>query len=330
MSPDPQMPYQDTAQEPAPDAPMEFVSGPAPARRMGMSLNVELVPPKTCTYDCIYCRLGPTRHKTVERRNFFAPRDIVEAVAARLHDNALPEFITLSGLGEPTLHSGIGDIIAGIKDLTHVPVAVLTSGALFHDPGVRRAVADADLILPSLDAPDQQLFSQINRPHPDLSFERMVAGLHALRREFRGIIWLEVFLINQVTSSRECAGLLAELARSMEPDKIQLNTVANPAEHACAMRVPPGRLQALAALFGDNTEIIADIHGTHGCPDPAARRADVLALLFRGPHSLAGVAGALSMHSSETAAHLTQLLHAGIICAEPSESGTLYRVKRNP
>ncbi len=127
---------------------MKHVFGPVPSRRLGFSLGVDLVVPKTCTLDCIYCELGPTTDRTVTRRPYVPVDGILEELRARLAEHPDIDFITLSGSGEPTLNSDIGGLIEGIKAMTDVPVAVLTNGTLLTDPDVRAALAGADVVDP--------------------------------------------------------------------------------------------------------------------------------------------------------------------------------------
>ena len=148
----------------------QLVYGPVPSRRLGRSLGVDLVPLKTCTYDCVYCRLGRTTSKTVRRQRWVDPARVVAQV--RAGSTSEPDVIALAGSGEPTLHAGIGDVIAGIKAVTDVPVAVITNGSLLSRPTVRRGLAGADIVLPSLDAPDEDLFQRVNRPHEALASRR--------------------------------------------------------------------------------------------------------------------------------------------------------------
>ena len=170
-----------------------FVFGPVPSRRLGRSLGVDLVPFKTCPYDCIYCQLGRTTNKTVQRREWVPLGQVLCDIEARL--DSQPDYITLSGSGEPTLYSRIDELIAGIKQLTTTPVAVLTNGALLSDPSVRRSLRAADVIAPSLDAPDAALFQHVNRPHPSVHFEEMLRGLVALRHQ--RVVQVVLFVVDQ-------------------------------------------------------------------------------------------------------------------------------------
>jgi len=156
-----------------------YVYGPVPSRRLGRSLGVDLVPFKTCSYGCTYCQLGRTKDKTTERREYVPVDGVLDELAEKLRLGPPPDFVGLAGSGEPTLHARIGDLIAGIKNLTSIPVAVLTNGSLLWTPEVRAGLAEADLVMPSLDAGTDRTFQRVNRPHRDISFERMVDGLVA-------------------------------------------------------------------------------------------------------------------------------------------------------
>jgi len=156
-------------------------------------LGVDLVPFKTCTYDCIYCQLGRTTNKTVERRQWVPLDDVLAELKEKLATR--PDYITLSGSGEPTLYSRLDELIAGIRSMTDVPVAVLTNGSLLWQEDVRRQLMDAHLVIPSLDAGQGAMFQAVNRPHESISFEQMLEGLIAFREEYYGEYWLEVFLL---------------------------------------------------------------------------------------------------------------------------------------
>jgi wyosine [tRNA(Phe)-imidazoG37] synthetase (radical SAM superfamily) len=170
---------------------MGYVYGPVPSRRLGRSLGIDLVPFKTCTYDCIYCQLGRTVNKTVDRQRFVSWEPVLEEIKRKQDDHL--DYITLSGSGEPTLCAGLGELIERIKAITSVPVAVLTSGSLLWRADVHDELQPADLVVPSLDAGDESRFRFINRPHESISFAQMVEGLIAFRQAFHGQYWLEVF-----------------------------------------------------------------------------------------------------------------------------------------
>lgn len=171
--------------------------GPVPSRRLGRSLGVDLVPFKTCSYDCIYCQLGPTTCKTIERKAWVPLEQVVAELPQRLASK--PDYITLSGSGEPTLHAQLDELIARIKTLTDIPVAVLTNGSMLWQKDLRRQLLRADLVVPSLDAGDETMFQLVNRPHSQISLDKMLNGLVAFRQEFPGAYWLEVMVVGGYT-----------------------------------------------------------------------------------------------------------------------------------
>jgi len=296
---------------------MRHIFGPVPSRRLGRSLGVDLVPFKTCTYDCIYCQLGRTTARTVERKEWVP----LDGVLAELEEKlgSRPDWITLSGSGEPTLFAPLDRVIAGIRARTDTPVAVLTNGSLLWREEVRREIGGADLVIPSLDAGDPALFEQVNRPHPEIAFERMVQGLLELRREFAGEIWLEVFFLAGLTAEEEPARAIAELARRIGPDRVQLNTVTRPATEEYARTVERERMEELARLFDPPAEVIADYRQVHSRSEFRAGREAVLEMLRRRPCSLDDIAGGLDIHRNEAVKHIEELDAEGLL--EKRESG---------
>ena len=286
-----------------------LVFGPVPSRRFGRSLGVDLVPFKTCPYDCVYCQLGRTTNKTVERREWVPLTEVLSEVQQRLESE--PDYITLSGSGEPTLYSRIGELIAGIKQITSVPVAVLTNGALLSRPAVRAALQGADVIAPSLDAPHAALFDYVNRPHSSVVYEAMLSGLVELRAEYPGQIWLEVFLIAGVTAMKSEAMRLAALAERIAADRIHLNTATRPTAELYVEAVPAEQMQELAVLFGERAEVIADLVHPPIRTDAAVKGAEVRELLARRPCTAADVARGLAIHLNEALKYLGELVEAG-------------------
>jgi len=162
------------------------IYGPIPSRRLGRSLGISPIPDKTCNYSCIYCMLGRTDHFTNERRDWFPLQDILAELDDALRTIAPPpEHISIVGNGEPTLYLHLGELIAGVRQRTDIPVAVITNGALLSEPDVRTALAAADVVLVSFNAPTEELFRRINRPCPGITLESTRAGLLAFARMAR-------------------------------------------------------------------------------------------------------------------------------------------------
>ena len=228
---------------------MSHLFGPVPSRRLGRSLGVDLVPRKTCPFDCIYCEVGPTTNQTETRLDYQADAILAE-LAAYLHQGP-PEldYITLAGSGEPTLNLGLGRIIRRIKALTGVPVAVLTNGALLYLPEVRQELKTADLVLPSLDAAREETFRAINRPLADYPLSRLMAGLEAFRREYPGPIWLEILLLKGLNDSPEDLEALRRALKLLAPDKVQLNTAVRPGVEDYARPLNLAEMDAIATYL---------------------------------------------------------------------------------
>jgi wyosine [tRNA(Phe)-imidazoG37] synthetase (radical SAM superfamily) len=302
------------------------VYGPVPSRRLGRSLGVDLVPFKTCTYDCLYCQLGRTTRKTLQRREYLPVDALLQDVKAALARDPPADYLCLAGSGEPTLHSRIGEVIHGIKGLTHIPVAVLTNGALLWDRQVRRSLLEADLVLPSLDAGDPASFRYVNRPHPDLSFDQILEGLLAFRREYSGPVWLEVFLIAGATGTVLAADRIADQVRRLRPDRVQLNTVTRPPAEEYIFPVPDCLLKSIRPLFGPKTEVIASFAkgGDATVRGASARR--VLDLLARRPCTLDDIAAGLGAHRMEVAKQLDALHRAGRVRIEHAGDRPYYCV----
>ncbi len=304
-----------------------YIFGPVPSRRLGRSLGVDLVPFKTCTYDCIYCQLGRTPTTTIERKEWVPLEAVLENLAKKLATN--PDYITLSGSGEPTLYSRLDELIARIKAMTSVPVAVLTNGSLFGDKGLRRQLMEADLVVPSLDAGDDAMFQLVNRPHKDISFERMLQGLIDFRREYRGKYWLEVFIIGGYTAIPGELAKLAECVARIRPDRVQLNTVTRPPAEDYALGVSADRLAEFAAIFQPRAEIIADFRGVHQQAEFVAGREDVLEMLRRRPCSLEDIAGGLDMHRNEVIKYLEELRDENLLEESLVVDKVYYRPARS-
>jgi wyosine [tRNA(Phe)-imidazoG37] synthetase (radical SAM superfamily) len=301
----------------------EYIFGPVPSRRLGRSLGVDLVPFKTCTYDCIYCQLGRTTHKTIQRKEWLPLNEIVNQLKDKLY--LKPDYITLSGSGEPTLFSRCDEIIDRIKGITDISVAVLTNGSLLWMQEVRKSLSRADLVIPSLDAGSSSLFHYVNRPHPDISFAQMTEGLIRFRDEYKGQYWLEVFLLAGVTTPKVEIEKMKTLIHSIQPDKVQVNTVTRPPAESFAEPVPKERLEYLAAQLFEHSEVIADYRGVHEKQEFVSQREDVLTLLKRRPCSIDDIAAGLGLHRNEVVKYIEELSAEGKIKAKPQNQQLYYK-----
>ena len=297
------------------ESPRLYIYGPVPSRRLGFSLGIDVIPPKTCTLDCIYCQLGPTSDKTLRRNKYFSPDEILSQIKKKISSGQKVDYITFSGSGEPTLNTNLGKLIREIKKFTTIPVAVLTNGSLFIQKGVRKALMPADLVVPSLDAASQDTFEKINRPCSPLKIEEIINGLRTFRREYKGLMWLEVMLVKGVNDSPDHIQKLKEAISRIEPDKIQLNTVIRPPAERTAHPLNPEELEKIKKIFGKNCEIIAEFDKK--AQESLAENLElaILAMVQRRPVTLSDISTSLGRHRNEILKYLNLLLEQGKIQA---------------
>ncbi len=305
-----------------------LVYGPVPSRRLGRSLGIDLVPFKTCTFDCVYCHVGHTTDKTICRRDFVDLAKVQAEITAKLAAGPAPDYISFAGSGEPTLHSGIGELIRWLKRTTSIPVAVITNGSLLWLPEVRAALLPADLVIPSLDAGNPRLFESVNRPHPEITFARLIEGLAAFRAEYAGKIWLEVLLLAGSSGQEAAVREIAALAARLKPDRVQLNTAVRPPAEDYALALTEQEMRSFAALFSVPVDIVGTATGTPAAADGTARETDaaeVLALLARRPCTDQDVATGLGIHLNDAIKRLTALHAAGKIAMVNQNGRHYYR-----
>ncbi len=276
-----------------------YVFGPVPSRRLGKSLGIDLVPLKTCPYNCIFCQLGQTTNRTICRKPYVSGKAVVRQFEEKLSSlSPKPDYITFSGSGEPTLNSELGWVIEQINQLTKIPIAVLTNGSLLHLEDVRRALRKANLVIPSLDAGNAQLFGIINRPHPSLNFSQVLRGIEEFRRDFSGPIWLELMLCGGINDDPKEILRIRDLIGKIGPDRIQLNTVYRPPAEDLAFPLSPERLESIRQALGDRAEIIRESSLPLG-EKPVFHKEDILTLLRRRPCTAEDLSRALGLKLEE-------------------------------
>lgn len=239
---------------------MKYLYGPVNSRRLGLSLGVTLTLYKVCTFNCVYCQLGRTIATTKERKDYIPIEEVINELRLWLQYNkpqvSQLNYITLSGLGEPTLNLKIGQLIPQIKNLTNTAVAVITNSSLLNLPAVRQDLLQADLIIPSLDAVTAFRFTKIDRPHPEIKIEEIIEGLISLRKEFKGKIWLEVMLAKGVNDDIRHMRKFEEVIDKINPDKIHLNSPLRTTAETNILPVKRKKLEEIKELFGEKCEII--------------------------------------------------------------------------
>jgi len=286
---------------------MSHLFGPVPSRRLGRSLGLDITPYKTCTFDCIYCQLGRTTNKTVQRQEYIASDLVLSEIEDFLSEGEGDvDYITFAGSGEPTLHSGIGEMIDTIKTMTDIPVAVITNGSLLFREDVRGDLSNADVVLPSLDAATAPVFRAVNQPHESLSVDQIIEGLRMFREAFEGEFWLEIMFVRGVNDGTYEITALSDAISAINPDRVQLNTVVRPPREDVGPVDEDEMVRIQGAFVGNfDVEIIAETR--------IEVRADILPLLERRPLTLDQIAGSLEMHRNEAAKYLRELAEQGVV-----------------
>ncbi len=282
------------------------IFGPVPSRRLGISLGIDVIPHKTCTFDCVYCECGRTTEKTCERRAFFPVREVLDDLEAHLSRmKEKPDVITLSGSGEPTLYLPMGELIDEIKRLTSLPVAVITNSSLLWKPEVRDELARADVVLPSLDAADDDAYRRINRPHELVSLPRLVEGLERFLKDYRGTVLFEILLIEGYNADDSNIEALKAALGRMRADKIQLNTAVRPGTESGIEPLDDISLRRIRNLFGSRCEVIASARATRASHEEADIEDTIVSLLERRPCTAEDLHRALgvSVEKAESAVH---------------------------
>ncbi|MFZ2472234.1 MAG: radical SAM protein [Methanothrix sp.] len=292
---------------------MGYLFGPVLSRRLGLSMGVDLLKYKTCNLDCVYCELGRTACKTSCRDRFVPRQTVLKEIELRRNEPF--DHLTFAGSGEPTLSLDLGEIVTRAKEMVDSPVAVITNSTLLSNPAVRKEVAAADVVLPSLDAASQTAFQAINRPESGLLAAEMIQGLKDFRKEFSGEIWLEVMLVKGINDQE--AELIAQAAESTEPDRIQLNTVVRP---------PADPVEALSEE--EMQRMLEVFPGAELIPDwdwsvPARVRERLIDLLTGRPCTLEEISQQMEIDGSDAIKYCKILEKDGLI-SRRLHSGKLY------
>lgn len=309
----------------------QYLFGPVPSRRLGISLGVDLVPHKICTLNCVYCECGATTELTLKRREYVPYKIVIQELNDYLKHHPKPDYVTFSGSGEPTLNSRIGDVISYIK--THYPqikIAVLTNGTLFFNPKVRNSLLQADVVLPSIDAALREAFLKLNRPHSKLDHMVHIENLIKFREEFKGQIWLEVFLLTGYNDDPENLKALRNAIDEIKADSVQLNTLDRPGVLLNLKSIPNSELELIKKQWNlPNIEIIAPVSERE---NKESFREDlenaILETISRRPCTLTDLSHILALHENEINKYLSTLEAKDKIESLNMERGIFYQLKR--
>lgn len=305
-----------------------YLYGPVPSRRLGRSLGIDLVPHKICTYDCIYCQIGKTTDKTLVRKEYVPVKEILEEVRRFLKEETSSlDHLSLSGSGEPTLHSQIRSVIEGIKTITSIPVAVITNGSLLYEEEVRQDLLHADIVLPSLDAVSSEVFMRINRPRPGFSIEKVIEGLVEFRKVYKGQIWLEILFCKDVNDSKEELLRMKKAVDRIQPDRIHLNTVVRPPSEKWAAPLSQKEMEEIQVYFGEKASIITEFDRHPSSISGRDIKEEILEILKRRPLSLSDLSKGMGIPQNELDEYIKPLAQEGKIQTRIFGGSMYYEIK---
>lgn len=304
---------------------MKKIFGPVPSRRLGLSLGVDVLPYKTCSFNCVYCECGATTDLICDRRAFYPLDEILGELDGRLSQmKDKPDVITLSGSGEPTLYSRLGELIASVKRSCGIPVAVITNSSLLFMPDVRDELMDADVILPSLDAAIEEPYRRINRPHEKCTLERTIEGLDRFLAEYRGKVLFEILLIEGFNKDERNLEALRRTVGRFRVDSIQLNTAVRPGTEKEIEPLDDDALDDIRRFFGPRCEVIASARTSRRHHEEGALEETIMALLERRPCTALDVHRSTGMPVQKAAELLGGMVAAGLVVAEARAGDIFY------
>ena len=331
---------------------LSTVYGPVPSWRFGRSLGVDVVlPPKKCTFNCIYCQLGRTRrHVAGPEELGEAPVDVervvddLDRVMKRL-DMTTIDVVTFSGTGEPTLNLRLGEIAKEVKKkVGSLPLIILTNSSLFHRKDVRKNLSRFDLVVAKLDAGDDETFRLINRPADEnLKIETILDSIKKLRKEIKGALALEVMLLRsedgRITNvdGRPLRNLTNAIL-SLEPDHVQLEVPYRPPSESF---VKPPPQEKIKLIFNELSGILSEerllVYGLH---DKRGRRVtwlshealerEIAELLERRPCRSTEISTSLGIDPSATKKLLQAMTRKGILTVKVMDGEEYYSCEREP
>jgi wyosine [tRNA(Phe)-imidazoG37] synthetase (radical SAM superfamily) len=257
-------------------------------------------------------------------------RDILEEVRRFLKEETSSiDHLSLSGSGEPTLHSQIRSVIEGIKAITSIPVAVITNGSLLYEEGVRQDLLSADIVLPSLDAVSSEVFMRINRPRPGFSIEKVIEGMVEFRKVYKGQIWLEILFCKGVNDSKEELLKMKKVVDCIQPDRIHLNTVVRPPSEKWVAPLNQKEIEKIRDFFGEKAEIISEFDRHPLSVLERDIKEEILEILKRRPLSPSDLSKGMGIPQNELDKYVEPLTQEGKIKTRIFGDSIYYEIGDN-
>ncbi len=314
---------------------LKYVFGPVASRRLGRSLGVDLVKPKICSLNCIYCEAGATTELTAERKEYVNADEVLAELECFFARNQAPiDWITFSGAGEPLLNSRFGYVASEIKRrFPQYKLCLLTNALALCDEKIWHELDAADLVIPSLDASNKDEFEAVNRPVDGVDFDDFCSKLTKFTQQFNNEVVLELFIVPGVNDSDESIERFVSIVKQMKISKVQLNSLDRPGvlqDLTASSAANTGRfieqfekfvpVEAVGPFRYKSSSLCSEIEMTDAINA-------VVELVRRRPGTLQDIAECCSVSVKEAQEILQKLLHSGLLtCERKGGRGDFYSV----
>ncbi len=229
-----------------------IVYGPIPSRRLGQSIGINNIPPKTCSYSCVYCQLGRTTQMQMERQAFYQPEDIFREAQIKLKqlesEHKTADYFSFVPDGEPTLDLNLGKAIRMLKPLG-VKIAVITNASLLWQDDVREDLMEADWVSLSMDAASEDTWRRIDRPHGKLKHRDVLRGILEFSNVYRGTLVTETMLVDGINDDDACLEGIAQQLALIHPKKAYILVPTRPPAESTVRRASTESLKRAVAIF---------------------------------------------------------------------------------
>jgi wyosine [tRNA(Phe)-imidazoG37] synthetase (radical SAM superfamily) len=277
--------------------------GPVPSRRLGRSLGINHIPPKTCSYACVYCQLGRTTHMQVTQEAFYPLEVVASAVKKRCDAAAASgeaiDYLTFVPDGEPTLDLHLGEVLTALKPLG-IPRAIITNSSLVDRTGVREALMLADWVSLKLDAADEVIWRRVDRPHGHLDLGEILTGARIFAQDFAGTLVTETMLVRGVNDGADVLAATADAIADLRPDVAYLGVPTRPPAETWVHPPDQATLNLAYQLFADRLPRVELLIGYEGNAFAATGNAaaDLLSITAVHPMREEAVAALLARYST--------------------------------
>jgi wyosine [tRNA(Phe)-imidazoG37] synthetase (radical SAM superfamily) len=229
-----------------------IVFGPVPSRRLGQSLGINNIPPKTCSYSCVYCQIGRTTNMRINRSEFYEPFEIylqVQSKVNQLQENGKQlDYISFVPDGEPTLDKNLGTELDLIKNL-NISTAVITNASPLWMDEVKKDLAKADWVSVKIDAVWDDVWHRIDRPHGGLSLKNILDSMIAFSKSYKGHLVTETMLVSGFNDDLRHIEGIAEQISKINPRKSYLLVPTRPPAEKDISRVTGEKLIQVAGII---------------------------------------------------------------------------------